>query len=124
MFEQASRLKLRFQTNKGFLAAEDLWDINLEGLNNIAKGINKQLKDSMEIDFLEKPNQADSILKLQFDIVLHVLETKKKEKEDRDLIAKKKAEKEKLLEILSKKRDGALEGMSIEDLEKKIQELS
>jgi hypothetical protein len=124
MFEQASKMKLRFQTNRGMLSTEDLWDINLESLNNIAKGINRQLKDSMEVDFLEKPNQTDAILKLQFDIVLHILETKKKEKEGRDLITKKKAEKEKLLEILAKKKDGALEELSVEDLEKKIQELS
>ena len=78
MFEKASKIKLRFPSSKGMLTTEDLWDLNLQQLNSLAKDLNKKVKESAEHDFLEVKSDSDTITKLQFDIVIQVL-TKKKQ---------------------------------------------
>ncbi len=121
MFEKASRLKLRFQSSKGNLSTEDLWDLNLQQLNTVAKSLNKKLKESEEDDFLEEKSEEDTITKLKFDIVLSVLETKKNENKLHREESKKRVEKQKILEILAKKQDESLENMSEEDLKKELE---
>lgn len=124
MFEKAARMKLRFGTDKGLLSVEDLWDLSLQQLNRLAKALNKSIKESAEDDFLEETSAEDLIIKLQFNLVLHVLEAKKAEKKERLTASTKKAEREKILGILAKKQDDALENLSEEDLKKKLEELT
>ena len=123
MFEKASRLKLRIETNKGFLSAEDLWDLDLYDLNGIAKGLNRELKSLEEDDFLGETNPQDAITKLQFDIVLHILNKKKDEIKASKEAMEKKIEKQKILEILAKKRDEGLESLSEDELLAKLEEI-
>ena len=122
-FEKASRLKLRFGSDWGCLTAEDLWDLSLPQLNSIAKVISKDLKSAEEEDFLKEENKEDTVLKLKFEIVLYVLNTKKEEAQKRKDAAEKKAEKEKLLDILATKEDEELTKLSKEEIRKKIEEL-
>lgn len=124
MFDKATRLKLRYPTNKGMITTEDLWDMTLQDLNNTAKTLNKEIKSVEEEDFLEvETTEHDLKIKLSFDIVLHVLNVKKEERKRRQEAATRKAEKEKLLTILAKKQDANLENMSEEELKKKLEEL-
>jgi len=124
MFDKATRLKLRFQSPKGYVSTEDLWDFKLEQLNTMAKTLNKQLKESSEVDFLLEKSEEDARLKLMFDIVLHIMDVKKAEQKAREDATARKAEKEKIKEILAKKQDDALEKLSEEELRKKLEELS
>lgn len=123
LFEKASRLKLKIMTTKGEARVEDLWELNLQTLNYIAKGLKKQLTEATEVDFLDEKTEEDTLLKLKFDIVLSILETKKAEKKESVDQAAKKIEKEKILEILAKKQASALENMSEADLLKKLEDL-
>lgn len=123
MFEKAARLKLRFDSRVGNLSVEDLWDLPLTKLNDLAKSLNKQTKESKEEDFLEEKSSEDTITQLKFDIVLHILKTKKDEKEAKNQAAAKKAEREKILEILSKKKEEALISLDEETLNKRLEEL-
>ena len=123
MFEKAARLKLRFESRVGNLSVEDLWDLPLTKLNELAKSLNKQIKESKEEDFLEEKTSEDTKTQLKFDIVLHILNTKKAENEAKNQAAAKKAEREKILEILSKKKEDALEKLDEETLNKRLEEL-
>ncbi|MGD9678171.1 MAG: hypothetical protein AB7V16_07380 [Vulcanibacillus sp.] len=123
MFEKASRMKLRFQSSRGVLSVEDLWDLSLEQLNTLAKGLKKQLQNAAEEDFLEVQSSEDLIVQLEFDIVLYILNTKKNEKKAREEAVAKKNEKKKLLDILNRKKDESLETLSEEELVKRINEL-
>ncbi len=123
MLQKALRMKLRFSTEKGLFSVEDLWDLSLQHLNRMAKGLNKLLKESKEDDFLEETSEEDTITKLRFDIVIDILETKKAENKARKSATAKKAEREKLLALLARKQDNALEALSEADVLKKLEEL-
>jgi len=98
--------------------------LKLEQLNGMAKKLNKDLKATSEEDFLEEESKEDDKLKLGFEIVLHILNTKKDEAKARKEYAEKRAKKIKLLEALAKKQDANLENMSEEDLIKELDALS
>lgn len=123
MFEKASRMKLRFKSDVGTLSVEDLWDLALAQLNKLAKSLNKELKSIEEEDFLQVKSKEDTIAKLRFDLVLYILNVKKGEADERKNARAKKAEKDRLLEILAKKKDYALENLTEEELLKKLEEL-
>lgn len=120
MFEKASRSKIRFQSNKGMLMVEDLWDLNLTSLNGLAKALNKQIKAEEEEDFLKEANAADVELKLSFDIALHILNVKKAELDARVAAALSAARKKKLLEVLERKQDASLETLTEDELKAQI----
>jgi hypothetical protein len=123
MFEKASRLKVRFESEKGYLAVEDLWDLSLIQLNKLAKKYNKEMKENEEEDFLKVRTAKDTLTELKFNLILHVLTVKKEEQESKEKAAEKKAQKEKLLTILERKESQELEGKSVEELKKQIAEL-
>jgi len=123
LFEKASRLKLLFNAGKGLVSTEDLWDLSLKELNAIAKTLNKELKETAEEDFLGEKSKEDTLTKLRFDIVLHILNTKKDEKKNREEAQERKAERERILSIIERKDNESLENMSKEDLLKKLDEL-
>lgn len=120
MFEQASRKKLRFNTLLGLVSVEDLWDMSLEHLNETAKMLNKNLKESEEEDFLKDSSKKDTTSALRFKIVLHILKTKKQEKQDRTDATANKQMKDKLTAALARKKDQALDDMSEQELQDAI----
>ena len=124
-FEKATRKKLRFQAPVGLITTEDLWDLTLPQLNSIAKDLNKKIKASEEEDFLDEPKAGveEDTTKLAFDVVLFILETKKKEKEDREQATERKQKKDQLLALLAEKQTAGLRELSEEELKKKIEEL-
>jgi hypothetical protein len=122
-FEKASRMKLSFVTDKGVIVTEDLWDLPLSKLNKLAVSLNKEVKASSEENFLEETSVEDATTKLRFDIVLSILETKKAERDARAEASSRKAEREKIMGILAKKQDDALETMTEAELQKKLDEL-
>ena len=122
MFEKASREKLRFSSVKGLLTVEDLWDLPLSQLNTFAKSINKKLKTEEEEDFLEEVKK-DEKLQLSFDIVVHIIKTRQEENKKLRETNENKKKKQKILEILSKKRDNSLEQKTEEELLAELEKL-
>lgn len=122
MFDKASRLRLRFNY-KGVISTEDLWDLSLQELDFIYKGLMAQ-KKALNVDsLLTTPTPADDLLELKLDIVRFVFNAKQDEADSRKAAAEKKAKKQKLLDVLSQKQDSALAEMSIEGIQKAIDEL-
>lgn len=122
MFEVASRTKMRFESPMGALTVEDLWDLPLThrsrfDLDTLARNINRQVKDAEEESFVVQRSSASSKLKLQFDIVKHVIDVKLEER-DAAKVKKEEAEKrQRVMEILERRKDEKLETMSDEELE-------
>lgn len=119
MYKKASQLKLRFSTTVGLLSVEQLWDLNLTQLSNAVKAVKKVLNktDDTELSFLDDTQVIDVENQLRFDILKDVYLTKKKENEDRRTALEAKQQKQKILEIIAKKKDESLETKSIEELE-------
>lgn len=129
LFETASRNKIRFNSDRGELTVEQLWDLPLRSRNNfnldeVAKGINKKLKEISEESFVEiKRSVANSDLNLSFDIVKYIIGVKKAEEDAAAESAKKKLLKAQLMELKEKKQTEKLMSMSEEDIDKQLASL-
>ena len=123
LFEIATRNRYRF-TYKGVMTVEDLWDLSVEALDAIFKALNRQKKTADEDSLLAVKSAEDQDLANKIDIVRYIVSVKLAEAADRVSAAEKKAQRDKILEIVAKKKDKALEDMGIEDLMKKLEELN
>ena len=128
MFEQASRLKLRFDTSLGKLTIEDLWDLPLSSrkgasLDNVAISLSNKVKDEVETSFVKKRDKANARLELKFNLVKHIIEVRLAEIDKAEQSAVAKTKRDAIDTILLEKEADALKGMSVEDLEKLKAEL-
>jgi hypothetical protein len=129
MFEQASQLKLRFNTAVGPIAVEDLWDLPLTSkaasalnLDDLARDLSKRVAETEE-SFVEKPAPKDVKTNLRFEIVKHVIKIRLEERDKAKAALQKREKKAKILEILASKEDSTMQEMSEEDLRKMLDDL-
>lgn len=120
IFEKAARLKLRFGTAKGEVSIEELWDLSLTSLDNLARAVNKRLKEESEESFIAKRSMANTELELKLDVLKHVIATKQDENEIARTKAEKKAQVEFMKTLLQKKKLDALESLPVEEIEKQL----
>lgn len=123
LFEIATRNHYRFNY-KGVMTVEDLWSLRVEDLDAIFKMLNRQKKTADEDSLLATKSAEDQDLANKIDIVRYIVSVKLAEAADRVSAAEKKAQRDKILEIVAKKKDKALEDMGIEDLMKKLEDLN
>jgi hypothetical protein len=123
MFEQAARLKVRYSTAKGQLTVEDLWDLPLTSttgkanLNDIAKGLNRELKNADDEDFVNRATSTNTELALKFDIVKHIISVRLAENEANSQAAERRVKKARLLELIAQKQDHELATKSLDELQ-------
>lgn len=129
IFKQASKKKLRFSTNRGVLSVEQLWDLSKDEIRQLvikareaAKKSSGEINDS-ELSFLDSPVKTKATDdELRFEILKDIYLTKKSAEERAQKKAEVKANNKKLLEIIARKQDEALEKKSIKDLEKMLED--
>jgi len=92
-------------------------------LNELAKKLNKRIKEFGEDDFLKVKNDEEKIVKLQFDIVLDILKTKQEDIEAAVARKLKMEQKQKLMAALDAKRDADIGAMTVEEIQAKLNEL-
>lgn len=120
LFEQASRLKVRFDSSKGQLTTEDLWDLSLPSLDTIAKGVNKQLRTAQEESFINVKTPNDTILELKLELLKHVIAEKIAEKAARVNAEHKQQEIATLQGLLAEKHLEGLRAMSVDDMKARL----
>ncbi len=129
MFEKATRMKLRFETPKGQLDVEDLWNLPLTSnmgkanLDDVARLLHKQLKSGDNISFVEKDKKSDETIQLKFDIVKHIIDVRLTESEAAKNARLRAEQKQQLLALIAEKEGDTLKGLSLEELRKKVAEL-
>ena len=132
MYKKASRLKLRFESSRGPLTAEMLWDLKITELKTMVKAqaekLQKLERPGDDLSFLEEiitsnETKEIEIEKLRFDILKDVFITRKDEAKDAAAYVKKKEELSHLREILRDKKEEELKKLSAEELEERIKKL-
>jgi hypothetical protein len=118
-FERATKQKLRFDTALGRINVEDLWDIPLEQLDQLAQELHKEVESGEEVSFIEakKPTAAFTELKLKFDVVKRVIEVRLAAQKKAEKAAATKAKKQRLLALIEEKQDEELKGKSLDELQ-------
>ena len=123
MYKKALRNKLRFSTTKGKLTTEDLFDLSLADLNNLAMALDKKLSETPRKSFISDIAPDTQEDELRFNIVKDVITLKLAERNAAQNAKAKAAEKAQLLEILHRKKNEALENLSVEEIEAKLASL-
>lgn len=129
MFEKASRLKLRFETSKGNVSVEDLWDLPLQStrgaanLDDIARGLYKQLKSGDDVSFVVQERKSDETVQMKFDIVKHVIDVRIKENTAAATARANAEKKQKILSIMADREQDTLKNMPMEELRKLLDEM-
>jgi hypothetical protein len=126
IFERASRLKLRFETPKGLLTIEDLWDLPLTSnsgkanLDDVARGLHRQIKESETESFVVNPAKADESAQIGFEVVKHVISVRLAEAEAARVRNESSEKKRRILELIAHKQDEALSAKSVEELQEMV----
>lgn len=123
MYKKALRTKLRFNTTKGKLTTEDLFDLNLTDLNNLAINLDKKLSETPRKSFISDITPDTQEDELRFNIVKDIITLKLAERDAANNAKVKAAEKAQLLEILHRKKNEALENLSVAEIEAKLANL-
>lgn len=122
IFEHASKAKLRFQTVKGNLTVEQLWDLPLDkgevNLYQLATEllVDTQNKPEQALSFFKKTTSKNELAQLKFDIVKHIVTTKVAEIEDKTNEAVKQSEIAELDKLIAAKEAEAKAGLSLDEL--------
>ena len=122
LFEMATRSKLRFQSTKGKLSVEDLWDLSDKDLDVVYKNLKDQEVKSSEESLLDDAN-VDPKLTAAIGIVKYIFTTKRNERLAEKERINKKLTQRKYIDALSKKQDEAIEKMSEAELRAMIDSL-
>ena len=120
-FEFASRNKLRFNY-RGLITVEDLWDLGVRELDHIYKGLMSEKKET-ETESLIAKQIENTTLETKIELVKYIFNTKVEEAEAMNKKIENAKKKQKILEILARKQDAALENMSEDELKKLIEDL-
>jgi hypothetical protein len=128
MFQQATRLKLRFETSKGQLSVEDLWDLPLTStrhsanLDDLARTLHEATKTE-HVSFVNKAAPVNELQKLRFDIVLHIINTRIGENDAAATARANREKKQQIMALIDQKQNEALGALSVEDLRKMVESL-
>lgn len=122
-FQKATKLKIRFNTTKGLLSVEELWDLSLQSLDNIAKAVNKDLKADSEDSFISTKTAVNTTLQLKLDILKEIIKVKLEEKEKSRVRIERAGQLETIKNLVATKKIEELGSKSLEDLNKMILEL-
>lgn len=128
IYKKASKKKLRFNTTHGVLSVEQLWDLPKEAIRMLvikyredARKSSGEVNDS-ELSFLDSPAKARATDdELRFEILKDIYLTKKAAEEKAQKRAEIKENNKKILDLIARKQDEALEKKSISQLEKLLE---
>lgn len=127
LFAQALKNKVRFQTEKGLLTVEDLFDLSLNSLNVIYQRLSKSKKELsgdalFESEDLSK-RREEKRLEDAMAIVKTVFEIRQKEIQEKESRQAKALEKRRLLEALAEKREEGIKQLDEDEILARLAEL-
>lgn len=126
LFLTATRKKYRFESSRGELTVEQLWDMPLASrngfdLDTVAKAVNRELKGMEEDSFVERrSNPRRNDLENMLELIKTVIAVKQDDNKKKTEAQARETLKIKLREKIEAKKDQQLGDMSIEELEAQL----
>lgn len=125
IFEEASRKAFRFTSAAGLLTVEQLWTLPLTAkstvdLDHVARSANEQLKAAQEESFVKPQVIGNTELATKLEIVKYIIAVRQEENKAKTDAVAKAEQKRRLLEVLHEKKQGELQNLTVEEIEKQI----
>lgn len=124
IFERVSRGNIMFQSVRGNLTDRDLWNLTKEELDGMYSKLSAKLKKEEGESLLDKKKQSTVDDELRLEVIKYIVESKLRQEESAEKAVVTRERKAKLEKALAEKRDGAINEMSEEDIEKELAELN
>lgn len=126
IYREATRRKLRYPFN-GRITTEDLWDLNLEQLNQVYADLAKEREAHSAHTLFQSTGTATDKdtrdLEIKIEIVRDIFATKQAEIERRKLQRDNLKQREKLLDILAQKQNEELMSKTPDEIQAMIDAL-
>ena len=119
IFKYANKYALRFPY-KGQISVEDLFDLGITELDEIYKTLTKQQKSDAGESLIKKKTTEDKKLEVKIAIVKEIFEDKITAIEKSAKVSEKKAQAQRILEIMNHKEDEKLANMSMDELQAEL----
>jgi len=127
MYKEAAKRKLKFQSERGLLTVEDLFDLKLTGkcsLDTVSRGAIKAKTEKTESLVASTRRTQEQIMNdLRIDILRDIIRDKQAEAEATAKREETKILEQKIVGAIERKRDAALENASEEELIAKLEAL-
>jgi len=125
---KATRSKWRFQTTRGNISVEELWDLPLKSrtnfdLDTVAKTVNRQVKETEEESFVTTTTKNIEP-KEKLELVKYIISVKLQEAKNKQDAQAKAERKQQILELLAEKEVEGLKAKSKDELLKELEELN
>jgi uncharacterized cupredoxin-like copper-binding protein len=122
MYKQASIIALRFNTSKGSLSVEQLWQLSQTEKATCLKNLKKLLKktDDDELSFLDNNIVVDATEQLRFDILKDIYLTQKEINENQAKAKEAKEHNEKIYAEMARRKETKITTVSDQELEAMI----
>lgn len=122
IFEYATRNKLRYPF-KGVITTEDLWDLDVQQLNDIFKTLKAEERKTKEESLLAEPSKKDAILTAKIDIIRHIVTVKLNDAKRASFEKEKAERKQQLMSILADKQNEELKSKSAEEIQQMLDDM-
>jgi hypothetical protein len=120
IFAEASKLKLLFNTSKGKVSLQDLWDLPMNKLRNMANELNRGLTKPEDLFAVTTTDESSD--KLRLAVIMEIIDVRQSEAATK-LNEKEREQKRKLIKsLIEQKKLEATSQMSVADLEKLLAE--
>lgn len=131
LFEIATKEDFQFESPRGLLNVQDLWNLKLTtgpaNLNDIAKAIDAKLAATATKEFVpsavRKTSAQERVLTLQLEVVKRIIAFKLEEREAAEAAQEKQAKRARLLEALATAEGRELTSKSVDELRTALAEL-
>lgn len=117
IFEQASRVKLRFDVN-GQISVEQLWTVNMQSLANYEQTLTEMVESYGKSTRRTRQTRTaeQNANELRLAIVTHILDVREQEAEAATNAAATKEHNQRILELIRAKQEQKLADMSEDEL--------
>lgn len=123
MFERALRKQFRYESTRGYLTTEQLWDLSLEDLDLVAQGVNEELEKSKTKSFIKKESTASKDLSDKLEVLKYIIKVKLEEVKASEDAEVRRQKVRRIEEIIQTKKESELESKSLEELSAMLEEL-